>query len=155
MSAVPTAAERALRWPARESAVIAGALAVLVALAWWWGWQGAGTGMNALDMTALALFPHRLAGMDMGGMPFSWIGAVAMWWVMMIAMMTPGAAPLVLLHVRAVHHAQQGAPAAAIARPLARWMIAKGISAPPPPRSIASAIHASASPRSAGRSIDL
>jgi predicted metal-binding membrane protein len=42
-----------------------------------------------------------------------------MWWVMMIAMMTPGAAPLVLLHLRAVHHAQQDAAVAAIARPLA------------------------------------
>ena len=31
---------------------------------------------------------------------------LAMWWVMMIAMMTPSAAPLILLYARATRHAQ-------------------------------------------------
>jgi predicted metal-binding membrane protein len=86
----------------RERAVLAAGLAALAALAWLYLWQGAGMGMAASDMTALALFPHRhpepMAGM--GGMPAAWLTAVAMWWTMMVAMMTPSAAPLLLLYGR-------------------------------------------------------
>ena len=61
--------------------------------------------MSLRDMTIVSLFPHRLADMPKHGMPMqmampgalggrlfaasSWL----MWWVMMIAMMTPSAAP--------------------------------------------------------------
>ncbi len=59
-------------------------------------------GMSALDMTTLALFPHRMpdpmAGMQMPGV--TWLTVVVMWWTMMIAMMTPSAAPLLLLYGR-------------------------------------------------------
>src|SRR5690606_1358458 len=65
----------------------------------------------ALDMTTVALFPHlveaRMPGMSMGGMDapvIGWTTVVAMWWVMMIAMMTPSAAPLVLLYARVMRH---------------------------------------------------
>jgi predicted metal-binding membrane protein len=58
-------------------------------------------GMSALEMTRLMLFPHladdAMPGMAMP-MPFGWFSIVAMWWTMMIAMMVPGAAPLVLLY---------------------------------------------------------
>ena len=37
-----------------------------------------------------------------------WFLVLAMWWVMMIAMMTPSAAPLILLYGRATRHAQAG-----------------------------------------------
>jgi predicted metal-binding membrane protein len=73
------------------------AIAVLVALSWTYLWQGAGMGMSALDMTTFSLFPHRQAGMD-GSMETSWWIVALMWWVMMIAMMTPSATPLVLMY---------------------------------------------------------
>jgi predicted metal-binding membrane protein len=83
------------------------ALATLTALAWAYVYAGAGTGMPASTMTALALFPHLrpdpMAGMAMP-MPFGWLAAVAMWWVMMVAMMTPSVAPLVLLYGRVLEH---------------------------------------------------
>ena len=37
-----------------------------------------------------------------------WLIVIAMWWVMMIAMMTPSAAPMILLYGRATRHAQAG-----------------------------------------------
>ena len=37
-----------------------------------------------------------------------WLLVLAMWWVMMIAMMTPSAAPVILLYARATRHAQAG-----------------------------------------------
>ena len=81
----------------RERPVIAAGLAAVAALAWVYLWRGAGMGMSAIDMTTLSLFPHRQADV-MGEMDSTWPVIVAMWWVMMIAMMTPSAAPLVLLY---------------------------------------------------------
>jgi len=89
-----TAIEAVLR---RERAVIIAGLVAIVVLAWAYVWQGAGMGMSAVSMTTLSLFPHRLADMP-GAMHSSWLIVVSMWWVMMIAMMTPSAAPLVLLY---------------------------------------------------------
>ncbi|MDQ6620278.1 MAG: DUF2182 domain-containing protein [Pseudomonadota bacterium] len=110
--------ERVLR---REQFIIASGLAVLVGLAWLHLWRGAGMGMSGLDMTELTLFPHRqaepMAGMEME--PFAWATAIVMWWTMMIAMMTPGAAPLVLLYGRVLrHHQRQPASSANIASPM-------------------------------------
>ena len=81
----------------RERAVTAAGLTVVVALAWLYLWRGAGMGMSAIDMTTLSLFPHRQADV-MGEMNSTWPVVITMWWVMMIAMMTPSAAPLVLLY---------------------------------------------------------
>jgi predicted metal-binding membrane protein len=110
---MPASAVAPARTSRPETFLLATALAILVLLAWGYVWSGAGAGMSALELTTLALFPHRLGssmpGMD--AMPFSWPGAIAMWWVMMIAMMTPGATPLVLLHARTWRRAQ-AAPAA-------------------------------------------
>jgi len=92
----------------RERAVIAAGLAAVVALAWVYVWDGAGMGMSAVDMTAWSLFPHLQAGV-MGEMDSDWPVVIAMWWVMMIAMMTPSAAPLVLLYVLVLRrHAPPG-----------------------------------------------
>ena len=96
--------EAALR---RERAIVAAGLAALTLFAWVYVWQGAGMGMSALTMTTLALFPHLtpelMPGMAMP--PVAWSTVVAMWWVMMIAMMTPSGAPLVLLYGRVMRHA--------------------------------------------------
>lgn len=99
--------ERLLR---RERAVMAAGLAVLTALAWVYLWRGAGMGVAAFDMTAVALFPHLQAESMpvMEPMPFAWAIAIAMWWVMMIAVMTPSAAPFVLLYGRVLRHAKAG-----------------------------------------------
>jgi predicted metal-binding membrane protein len=89
------ALEAALR---RERAIAAAGLAALVALAWLYVWDGAGMGMSALDMTRATLFPHQHE--VPGEMDLSIPVIVLMWWVMMVAMMTPSAAPLVLLYTR-------------------------------------------------------
>ena len=88
--------------------------------------MGAGLGMSAGEMTTLALFPHQQAAATanmagnmaggtmaaMGGAAKSaassglarWVVAIAMWWVMMIAMMAPSAAPTILLYARVHRH---------------------------------------------------
>jgi len=95
----------------RERAVVALAMTALTGLAWLYLWRGAGMGMPALHMTALALFPHLHP--DPGGEMHATLPMVAaMWWVMMIAMMTPSVAPLVLLYLRVARHHQRYAGAA-------------------------------------------
>jgi predicted metal-binding membrane protein len=103
----------------RERVVTLLGMAALVAACWGYLWTGAGTGMSALDMTAVALFPHRLAG-GIGRMDPSAATVILMWWVMMIAMMTPGAVPLVLLY-RACCGKAAGGGTARRGRPRACW----------------------------------
>jgi len=98
----------------RERLVVFGGLALLTALAWLYVLGGAGTGMPALHMISLSLFPHRLGEMAMDSMvmdsnawsPGYWLIMLLMWWIMMVAMMTPSAAPMILLYARATRHAQ-------------------------------------------------
>ncbi|ENZ79918.1 MULTISPECIES: DUF2182 domain-containing protein [Ralstonia] len=87
----------------RERVITAFGVVAVVALSWWYLWTGAGMGMSALDMTTLTLFPHRLPG-GIGGMDASLPTVTLMWWVMMTAMMTPSAAPLILLYRRVLRH---------------------------------------------------
>jgi len=103
--------ERLLR---RDRLVVGGGLVMLTALAWLYILAGAGLGMPAWHMISLSLFPHRLDEMAMGGMtmhpgvwsPAYWVIMLLMWWVMMVAMMTPSAAPMILLYARATRHAE-------------------------------------------------
>ncbi|MGH6706826.1 MAG: DUF2182 domain-containing protein [Sphingomicrobium sp.] len=101
----PTAAERIAlraRW-----VTIAG-LAVLVLLAW--AWLLAGAGMADVAMHGVA-----------GAAPFTTI--VAMWFVMMVAMMVPSAAPIILLYARVQRHGGTSPPTAAfLAGYLACWL---------------------------------
>jgi predicted metal-binding membrane protein len=118
------AIERLLK---RDRVITLAGLASLCALAWLYIVSGAGLGMSAQDMTTLALFPHLQAhnvmpsmpdmpdmpGMDMGAnspeqtaWSFGhWALMLAMWWIMMIAMMTPSAAPAILIYARVHRHA--------------------------------------------------
>ena len=113
----------------RDRFVTIAGLFALCVLAWLYIVAGAGLGMNAWEMTRLALFPHlqsagmtEMPGMDMSGMdmdmpgmdmatkprtwgPAIWALMIAMWWIMMIAMMSPSAAPTVLLYARVHRHA--------------------------------------------------
>ncbi|WP_338639992.1 DUF2182 domain-containing protein [Burkholderia pyrrocinia] len=99
-------------WLGRERVVTLLGMAALVGVCWFYLWTGAGTGMSALEMTTVALFPHRLTD-DMGSMDPSLPTVIVMWWVMMIAMMTPSAAPLVMLYRRVLrHHGADGSGAA-------------------------------------------
>ena len=105
--------EKALR---RERMVVGLALTLVVVLAWLYVLAGAGMGMSALDMThasqraftaaaAGASQPSMttapVAGMEgMARVSWSFSHALVMflmWWIMMLAMMLPSAAPMILL----------------------------------------------------------
>jgi predicted metal-binding membrane protein len=103
--------ERILR---RDRWIVMVGLAAMTLLSWAYIMAGAGTGMSVRRMTSASFFPHRLAAMSMDGMAVQpggwdvsyWIVMLLMWWVMMIAMMTPSAAPMILLYARATRYAQ-------------------------------------------------
>lgn len=120
-----SALERLLR---RDRSITLAGLVALSALAWLYILTGAGLGMNAWEMTTFALFPHQqaadmmpdMSGMAMGGPdtaamapapgwtawgPATWALMIAMWWIMMIAMMSPSAAPTILLYAHVHRHA--------------------------------------------------
>jgi len=88
--------------------VAVAALALLFLLSGWYVLDGAGTGMSTLAMTTWQ-FPPPLHGG--AGEAWSWRHALVMlgmWWVMMVAMMIPSAAPTILLYARVHRHHQPG-----------------------------------------------
>ena len=92
----------------RDRAVVAGALGALTALCWLYIlWLAAAMDMGGMDPRAMApdFKPWGLA--DDAFM-------AAMWTVMMVGMMTPSAAPMILLYAQVGRHAAgQGRPFAA------------------------------------------
>ena len=93
----------------RDRWIVLSGLAAITLLSWTYILTGAGTGMSARSMTRAWLFPHRMPGMPFhpaGWTSEYWIIMLLMWWVMMIAMMTPSAAPMILLYARATRYAQ-------------------------------------------------
>ena len=82
MSSAPDLTSRLLRY---ERALIATAIGIAALLAWFYLAAGAGIGPH-----------HQMAGMAPTPLP----ALVAMWWVMMAAMMLPSAAPTILLYAR-------------------------------------------------------
>lgn len=114
---------------ARDRTLTLVALSALWALAWLYILMGAGVAMSASEMTTLALFPHQqannmatLAGAGMGAVDTAvkptaasaftgWVLPIVMWWVMMIAMMAPSAAPTMLLYARVYRHSLSQAQA--------------------------------------------
>ncbi len=117
----------------RDRLVTVAGLAVLCVLAWLYIVTGAGLGMNAWEMTKARAVPPPASSRN--GSRYAWDGHVdghgrarhgherdggrnrriwgpaiwtlmiAMWWIMMIAMMSPSAAPTVLLYARVHRHA--------------------------------------------------
>ncbi len=85
--------------------VIAG-LSAIVALAWLWLLAGAGTGMNIWRMTTWSFPPPIKPNMVAEWSLTYALLMLSMWWVMMIAMMTPSAAPVILLFGRVYRHEQ-------------------------------------------------
>ena len=88
----------------RDRIIIALALALLTLLAWWGLLQGAGTGMSVAAMTTWQFPPPRVTPSPGAWNVGYWLAMLAMWWIMMIAMMTPSAAPMILLHARVARH---------------------------------------------------
>jgi len=95
-----------------DRAVVVAALVFVTAISWLYLLVGAGTGMSAFEMSSLSmaigasmgLSTTNATGQAMVAMatPADWTWAYAflmfgMWWVMMIAMMLPSAAPMILL----------------------------------------------------------
>ena len=83
-----------------ERRVVASALLLVCLTAWVYTLSGAGMGMSAFEMTRQG---QESMSMDAASMPkTAWTFGYAalmlgMWWVMMIAMMLPSAAPTILL----------------------------------------------------------
>jgi predicted metal-binding membrane protein len=99
-----TLTERIVR---REQAIIALALTAITALAWYYVLIGAGTGMSTTAMTTWQFPPPRPATMMLGQWDAGyWLTMLLMWWIMMVAMMIPSAAPMILLYARVFRHGQ-------------------------------------------------
>jgi predicted metal-binding membrane protein len=94
-----TMLEAALR---RDRVVVVSALLAVIAAAWVWIVLGAGTGTRAVAMMQMARIPDMDMMMERAVWTPVYAGLIfAMWWVMMVAMMLPGATPMLLLFARA------------------------------------------------------
>src|SRR6202051_5183958 len=95
------ALEQVLR---RERAVIIAAVIALTGLAWAYVlWLANDMAMGGMDMTGFRMIPAGMGLMMPASAPWQpieFIFMFAMWVVMMIGMMTPSAAPMVLLYAR-------------------------------------------------------
>ncbi len=102
----------------RERAIVWSALAILILLAWLWVFLGAGTGMSTIAMTTWQFPPPRPAMMISGDWsPAYWLTMLFMWWVMMVAMMVPSAAPIILLYARVIRQGQARGQIAGVLAP--------------------------------------
>src|SRR5271169_6777532 len=91
----------------RDRFVVVAALVAVIVVAWIWILVGAGTGMSAVAMTQMAGMPDMDMMMARAVWTPEYAGLIfAMWWVMMVAMMLPSAAPMLLLFAR-VNRAQK------------------------------------------------
>lgn len=93
------------------------AMVLMVALSWVYLFWGAGTGMSWSAMTVADFLPHRLlAEGDTGPLllwtPFYSFLMIAMWFVMMVAMMVPSAGSVVLLYDRILSGSKESHKAA-------------------------------------------
>lgn len=88
-------------------------MVALCLLSWFYLLEGAGTGMNSAAMSTPAFPPPIISGVVTS---WDWNYAaimLAMWWIMMIAMMVPSAAPMILLYGRVYRHNSRGSAAEA------------------------------------------
>ena len=100
------ALERLLK---RDRAVVVTALAVITALAWAdLAWLANDMAMGGMDMMGFRMIPAGRGWMMPASEPwksFEFGYMFAMWFVMMIGMMTPSAAPMILIYARVGRHA--------------------------------------------------
>ncbi len=122
-----TALEAVLR---RDRVLIAGALGLLVALAWSYVlWLAADMDMGGMDMTGYRMIPAGLSLMAPASAPWQPIElafVLAMGAVMMVGMMAPSAAPMILMYARVGRQARAGArPFAATGWFAAGYLVAR------------------------------
>ena len=102
----------------RDRLVVAGALGLIAALAWGYVlWLAADMDMGGMDMAGFRMIPAGMGIMTPANAPWKAIEfafVFAMWAIMMIGMMTPSAAPMILMYARAGRHGRnEGKPLAA------------------------------------------
>ena len=90
-----------------ERHIVVAGLIGITALAWAWLLNGAGTGMSVMAMTTWSFPPPIHLSFVEDWSPGYAILMFLMWWIMMIAMMTPSAAPVILLYARAYRREQK------------------------------------------------
>jgi predicted metal-binding membrane protein len=88
----------------RDRIIVAAALLVVTALAWFYiFWLAEDMAMGGMDMTGFRMVPAGVGLMlpaQSAWQPMEFLWVFAMWAVMMIGMMTPSAAPMILLYSR-------------------------------------------------------
>jgi predicted metal-binding membrane protein len=112
----------------RDRAIIAASLAAPAALAWCGlVWLANDMAMDGMDMTGYRMIPAGQALMMPASSPWQPIEfayVFVMWVVMMIGMMTPSAAPIILVYARAGRRAAAGRPFASVARFAGGYLLA-------------------------------
>ena len=97
--------ERLLR---HDRVIVAIAVMSLVAVAGAYTVLGVGMNMSAIDMTAMANSMAKPMVMTAQWQPVNWVLLFLMWWIMMVAMMTPSAVPLLMLFTAVKRQGQDG-----------------------------------------------
>src|SRR5246127_3742842 len=102
----------------RDRLVVAGAMGIIVALAWFYVlWLANDMDMGGMDMTGFRMIPAGIGIMLPAHEPWRAIEfayVFLMWTVMMVGMMAPSAAPMILMYARAGRQGKaQGKPFAA------------------------------------------
>jgi predicted metal-binding membrane protein len=113
----------------RDRAIVIAALATLTALAWaYLWWLADDMEMGGMEMSGFRMIPSGMGLMAPAAAPWKGIEfafVFAMWAVMMIGMMTPSAAPMIMVYARVGRQAaQQGKPLAASAYFVAGYLLA-------------------------------
>src|SRR5262249_3840289 len=107
---IDSALEAVLR---RDRLIVAGALAAIVVLAWAYVlWLAADMDMGGMDMTGFRMIPAGIGIMAPANAPWTAIEfafVFVMWAVMMVGMMTPSAAPMMLMYARVGRQARRRA----------------------------------------------
>jgi predicted metal-binding membrane protein len=93
----------------RDRLIVAAALAAVVVVAWAYVlWLAADMDMGGMDMTGFRMIPAGIGIMAPANAPWTRIEfafVFVMWAVMMVGMMTPSAAPMILMYARVGRHA--------------------------------------------------
>ena len=101
--------ERLLR---HDKSIVAVAVLLLVAVAGAYTVLGVGMNMSAMQMTSMAYNMADPMMMASLGQSVNWVLMFLMWWIMMIAMMTPSAVPLLMLFTAVKRQGKDGHKAA-------------------------------------------
>jgi predicted metal-binding membrane protein len=86
----------------QHKAIVVWALIAVITGSWLYLLMGAGTGMSTVGMTSwrMALGLTESMTMTVAWTPQYALVMFIMWWIMMIAMMLPSAAPMILIHAQ-------------------------------------------------------